>query len=709
MQKFHNLRMARKISLLVAFIIISVSLIIGPATTFFINKISKETLIEKFSLSARYNALIVQSLIDEAYGFASDMQTHIVDGYNGLEAYDGGVYASKLYGTPISSNTSKMEDYILNLAISASKSASSNIYGVAIYFEPYAFTPDQQIYGFRVDESNPTSPILSTKYTDYSNEAIYTIPKNTLKPYVSTPDLLSNGLRVCHVSYPIIINGQFKGVVVADIKTSQLQSTDSEYKEEFPSIYSAVLTSDWEIIYHDWEPDYSVANTQYVGHNVDERLTPASMNEWNELAKAGEFFTIDANYTDGTEYIKILSPIEVGEEIWWAKIGIEPKDLYGDITALLILIGGALVGTILSLIICIDIIVRKFLDPLNILVDAAQKIEVGELHIEIENDHHDEIGNLSRGFTLMASNLKAIIDEIDHALEEMSQGNFSVSSEMKVTYNGQFLSIKEAIVSISNKLSGLMQSVNNATEQVSYGGSELSIAVTELARGIVDQTQIIETFIATTEEISQVVAGTAEQFRESEIISAEAKEQANEGTHYMKQMLNSMVQINESSIEISQVLKTIEGIADQTNLLALNASIEAARAGEAGKGFAIVANEIRDLANLSAKSVQEIEAVIKISINNVEQGQEMATKTSDSLKSIVSTIDKTASISNGLLQSSKSQQKHIEELVEGAKSISRVIESNVAAAEESAAISEALAWQADNLTETLAQFKLTDD
>ncbi|OON96987.1 MAG: hypothetical protein ATN36_04465 [Epulopiscium sp. Nele67-Bin005] len=706
MEQFNNLKMARKLNIVVIITMLITTLLTTPLTILRVSNLSKELVMDKFATSAQYNALLVESLINEAYLFVDDAQHHIVSEYALLEAYTEGPYESSLYDLPLSAVNATMENYLLSTAKSYT-SGNDNIFGIGVYFEPFAFVDNLPVYGFKYNSDNTTSPVISQKYSEYSNEEFYEGAKTTLKPYITSPKLQPNGNRVSHISYPIIVNGEFKGVAVADIISRKFADTSID-DPNYSTLFSAILTDTWEIVYHDWEPNYGVADTIYVGHRMTEYLVEDSMIEWKSLATSGECFTIETVSLDGSEHIRVLSPIQIGGNTWWAHIGIESDDLYKDLRSIQSIIAIVPIVTLIIVTLIVGIAVTNLLNPLKNILSAALQIEQGKLDTKLLGKYDDEIGSLSRRFTRMSKNLREIIQEINFVLGEMANGDFTVTENMKVNYPGEFAPIKEAIDSISTNLNQLLFNVQQATEQVSYGGSELSIAVTELAKGVVEQTEIIDSFIATTEEISNSVTTTVVQFKESERISEEAKQKAYEGTKLMEQMLESMEEINMSSIAISNVLQTIESIADQTNLLALNATIEAARAGELGKGFAVVANEIRDLSIRSSHSVKEIEEVIKTSIKKVEQGQTIANSTSDSLKDIVSTIEQTATIAKELLVASEAQHSHIEELIEGTKSISGVVDGNVAAAEESAAISEALSWQANNLKETLNAFKLND-
>ena len=177
----------------------------------------------------------------------------------------------------------------------------------------------------------------------------------------------------------------------------------------------------------------------------------------------------------------------------------------------------------------------------------------------------------------------------------------------------------------------------------------------------------------------------------------------------MEEMKRAMDAIKGASDDISKIIKTIDEIAFQTNILALNAAVEAARAGEAGMGFAVVAEEVRNLAQRSAQSAKETAGKIEDSVKKSEHGVQICGKVAQSLSAIVGKARQVDTLVAEIAQASKEQTQGIEQVNTAVSQMDKVTQSNAAGAEESAAAAEELSAQAVVLQESVAELRALVD
>lgn len=173
--------------------------------------------------------------------------------------------------------------------------------------------------------------------------------------------------------------------------------------------------------------------------------------------------------------------------------------------------------------------------------------------------------------------------------------------------------------------------------------------------------------------------------------------------------MEEMDRINETSKKIQNIIADIEDIASQTNLLSLNAAIEAARAGESGKEFAVVAEQIRKLAEQSAQSAVDTRSLIEGSLQEIKNGNQAAEVAAESLEQIIAGVKEIATDAKRLSEESAAQAQAMQQAELGVNQISEVVQSNSAAAEESSATSEELSAQAYALNDMVEKFTLRRD
>ena len=206
--------------------------------------------------------------------------------------------------------------------------------------------------------------------------------------------------------------------------------------------------------------------------------------------------------------------------------------------------------------------------------------------------------------------------------------------------------------------------------------------------------------------IANTITATAQQAEDAQELVTATHNSADEGSELMAEAIHAMQAINASSQKIAAIVNFIDGIAFQTNLLALNASIEAARAGEHGHGFAVVAGEVRVLAQGSAESAKDIKELVEDSVIKVSQGQQVINQVSDSFNTINASVVQLHDLVGQIDDATGEQKAMVEQINHAVKALEGLNQQNVALVEESSASSYSLSQQTQNLKQQISFFKV---
>lgn len=344
------------------------------------------------------------------------------------------------------------------------------------------------------------------------------------------------------------------------------------------------------------------------------------------------------------------------------------------------------------------------IEPVQEALSVLKEMSAGNLHVKMKGDYEGDHAEIKEALNLTIENLLNYVSEISTTLAEIGNGNLNHS--ITADYRGDFIEIKNSLNGISLSLSRTMSDINEAAEQVAAGSHQVSVGSQALSQGSTEQAGAVQELTASIGEIAGQTKQNAVNAGEASKLAEEARDNAVKGNGHMHEMLNSMAEINDSSENISKIIKVIEDIAFQTNILALNAAVEAARAGQHGKGFAVVAEEVRSLAARSAEAAKDTTELIEGSVNKVQEGTRIADETAQALKQIVDGIEKTASLAESIAKASNEQATGIAQINKGLEQVSQVVQNNSATAEQSAAASEELSSQAELLKDMMSRFNL---
>lgn len=250
---------------------------------------------------------------------------------------------------------------------------------------------------------------------------------------------------------------------------------------------------------------------------------------------------------------------------------------------------------------------------------------------------------------------------------------------------------------ISTTLRQLADELSQGSKQVASAASQVSSSSQSLAQGASEQAASLEETSSSTEEINSMTHKNADNSQISAQLMSEVAQQISVCNHRLDEMVASMNEITESSVNISKIIKVIDEIAFQTNILALNAAIEAARAGEAGMGFAVVADEVRNLAQRSAQAARDTADLIEDSIAKSNQGGRKLSEVTKSILGITAGGEKVKILLEEVQAGSKEQARGLDQIVMAISQMEQVTQKTAATAEESAAAGEELSAQSETL------------
>ncbi|PYF08594.1 methyl-accepting chemotaxis protein [Rhodobacter viridis] len=303
-----------------------------------------------------------------------------------------------------------------------------------------------------------------------------------------------------------------------------------------------------------------------------------------------------------------------------------------------------------------------------------------------------------------AAEQRQVVEQLRDALRHLAEGDLTQSirnpfpgdyETLRVDYNEATAKLRDAMVLVLE---------NSSLIRTESGG--ISRAAEDLSRRTEQQAATLEETAAALNELTASVKSAADRTLKANDMVALARRNTESSGQVVREAVQAMGEISESSNKISRITSVIEEISFQTNLLALNAGVEAARAGEAGRGFAVVASEVRALAQRSSEAAREIAGLISDSSGQVKRGVELVGQAGSALDGIQTSVAEIVTFMSDITASTTEQSAGLSEVNTAILQLDQVTQHNAAMFEETSAASQSLAREADGLNETMSRFRL---
>lgn len=636
--------------------------------------------------------------------------------------------------------------------------SNPSIIGTYVGFEPNAFDGQDAMFKnspghdhtgrFIPYINNLTGKTTLDPLLDYETEGAgdyYLIPRKTGQDSLIEP-YLYEGVLLTSLVVPIKdAQGKFLGIAGVDIGLTKLDQMVSEITV-FDTGYATLVSNKGAYLSHPEKVMVGYSGLEGINasairkafasgtglykkdateedvlkvEKMESEITPemkvmfAKLAEDVRTGKSGmaKLFDPHAGQTQWTYY----EPISIGstDTPWSLLVNVPPDEALAPLGALVRNLLLVALGAVILITLVVLLSARRVVKPITVTVAMLQDIAEGEgdLTKRIPVTSRDEAGELARWFNVFVEKVAAVVRQVAQSAREVEEG----SGQLATAIEEQTKAIGEVTTIVGESAKGA-QNQNEGITTVRESIAQLSSTILQIAKGAREQAATVEKTFELSSEMVNYATSAANMIKDIESATKTNANQAALGNKSVDavvlgmdnirsvtdQALESVGKLNDGSKQIGAIIEVINQIADQTNLLALNAAIEAARAGEHGKGFAVVADEVRVLAEKAKNSTNEISEIIKglsLSIEDtiaavqntgkhVTEGTHLAGEASKLLEEIEKTASETVQSIDSLLALAESLEERSNEVGKAMSTVAAVAEQNSASAQEMTSTSQ---------------------
>ena len=631
---------------------------------------------------------ITNQMIDAVESRASIINDYVASAEEYMTAFALGSEVRKLLANP--------EDPVLLQRAQEYTEAFAAVKGT---FEGlYIATPDTYVLTHTSEGAIGMTTRTGESLEEFCN-TILAQPKLTNLGIMKSP---GTGSMILSMYYPIFKKHQCIGYVGAGVYANRLMDVLLELNiEGLPnSEYVFLNVETGTYLYHQ---DETLLNTQTTDSGYLEILQRVKADQDTQ---AGTCSYQDENGVSQLAVYKYLK-----DRNWVFMVRDNTAEVYAKVDTVRDTVGVLCAVVAVAIIFVTLLILYREGRELIVMEHAIRRLGNLELsadkELETFYDRKDEIGMIAQTIHHVCDCLRKTIDDIGRILGEMADGNIAVDvAKNEAYYVGDFKVLAESLKSIRMHLTDVMRDITQIANQAASSASQVSAGAQALSQGTMQQKISIDGLVSNIADITEQVQSSAVRCANASDLVDRAAGYASEADTKMEQLKIATKNIDESSMQISSIIKTIEDIAFQTNILALNAAVEAAHAGSTGKGFAVVAGEVGDLASKSAKAASDTGTLIGRSIQDVKTGTESTNLAISAMQVISECIQSIKILMDEIALASVQQSEMIVSVEKRVKEVSKVIQSNSETADKSAAVSTQLSNQSKTLNHLIGQFRI---